>query len=144
MSRKALTWLVVIIVILIGIALYVRSSSVPQGGSQNAEVLQSTETSSSVQPQTGAVKEFTVTGKNFSFDPSTITVNQGDQVKITFVNSGGFHDFRIDGYNVGTSKINGGAQESFEFTADKAGTFEYYCSVGTHRQMGMRGTLTVQ
>ena len=31
-----------------------------------------------------------------------------------------------------------------QFIADKAGTFEYYCFVGNHRQMGMVGTLTVK
>lgn len=89
------------------------------------------------------VKEFIVTGKNFSFSPSTITVNKGDKVKITFVNSEGFHNFKIDEFGVITKQIKSGASETIEFTADKAGSFEYYCSVGSHRVMGMRGTLTV-
>jgi plastocyanin len=91
----------------------------------------------------GAVKEFTVTGKNFSFAPATMAVKQGDRVRITFVNDSGTHDLRVDGYNVGTKVIQGGASETFEFVADKTGSFEYYCSVGQHRQMGMKGTLTV-
>jgi len=89
------------------------------------------------------VKEFTVTGSNFSFAPSTLTVNKGDTVKITFVNSTGFHDLVIDEFGVSTSRINGGQSASITFVADKSGVFEYYCSVGTHRQMGMKGTLTV-
>jgi plastocyanin len=93
---------------------------------------------------TGTVKEFTITAKNFSFAPATMSVKKGDTVKITFVNSQGFHDLRVDGYNVGTKQLNGGAQETITFVADKAGTFEYYCSVGNHRAMGMKGTLTVQ
>ena len=72
-----------------------------------------------------------------------MNVKKGDTVKITFKNTGGMHDLKIDGYTVGTKIIQGGAQETFQFVADKAGTFEYYCSVGTHRQMGMKGTLTV-
>lgn len=92
---------------------------------------------------TASVKEFTVTGSNFKFDPSTITVKKGDKVKITFVNSAGFHDWVLDGY-AKTKQINGGAQEVVEFTADKAGSFEYYCSVGQHRAQGMKGTLIVQ
>src|SRR3989344_1759490 len=39
------------------------------------------------------VKEFTITGDNFSFTPSTITVKKGDRVKITFKNNKGYHDF---------------------------------------------------
>lgn len=91
-----------------------------------------------------AVKEFTIDGSNFKFQPNTIAVNKGDKVKVTFKNTQGFHDFVIDEYNVRTKQINGGAEDMVEFTADKAGTFEFYCSVGQHRQMGMKGTLTVK
>ncbi|MEN9561085.1 MAG: hypothetical protein RIQ56_358, partial [Candidatus Parcubacteria bacterium] len=56
---------------------------------------------------------------------------------------GGTHDFRIEGYDVGTKVIQGSASETFEFVADKAGDFEFYCSVGSHRAMGMKGTFTV-
>lgn len=93
---------------------------------------------------TTGTKEFTVTGKNFSFSPGNLTVKKGDRVKITFVNSAGTHDLKIEGYGVGTKVIQGGATETFEFIADKTGSFEYYCSVGSHRQMGMKGTLIVQ
>jgi plastocyanin len=93
---------------------------------------------------TGAVKEFTVTGKNFSYDLKTITVNKGDRVKITFKNADGFHDLVIDELGVKTKQISGGAQEVVEFTATKAGSFQYYCSVGQHRANGMWGTLTVK
>jgi hypothetical protein len=41
-------------------------------------------------------------------------------------------------------QVGAGASDVVEFTADKAGTFEYYCSVGNHRAMGMKGTLTVK
>ncbi|HVS79795.1 MAG TPA: cupredoxin domain-containing protein [Candidatus Paceibacterota bacterium] len=91
-----------------------------------------------------AEKTFTVSGKNFTFTPSTITVNKGDKVKIVFQNTEGTHSFQIDGYNVGTQTIAAGQEATVEFTADKAGSFQYYCSVGTHRQMGMVGTLVVQ
>lgn len=92
---------------------------------------------------TASVKEFTVSGENFKFTPSTMTVERGDTVRITFNNVGGTHDLRVDGYEVGTKVIQGGTSETFEFVANEAGSFEYYCSVGQHRQMGMVGTLTV-
>ncbi|MFZ2555589.1 MAG: cupredoxin domain-containing protein [Minisyncoccia bacterium] len=93
---------------------------------------------------TTGTKEFTVTGKNFSFSPGNLTVKKGDRVKITFVNDAGTHDLVVDGYEARTQIIKGGARETIEFVADKAGSFEYYCSVGSHRQMGMKGTLIVQ
>lgn len=90
------------------------------------------------------VKEFTVAGANFSFAPSTITVRKGDRVKITLNNTEGFHDLKIDDLNVATKRIQSGEKDTIEFTADKAGSFEYYCSVGHHRDMGMKGTLVVE
>lgn len=89
------------------------------------------------------IKTFTVTGENFSFEPNTLTVKKGDTVRVVFKNEDGFHDFKIDELGVATKQIQGGSEETVEFVADKAGTFEYYCSVGKHRDMGMKGTLTV-
>lgn len=89
------------------------------------------------------MKEITVSNSGMTFNPKTLSVKRGDRVKITFNNTGGTHDLRIDSYNVGTKVIQAGQSESFEFVADKAGSFEYYCSVGNHRAMGMKGTLTV-
>jgi len=91
-----------------------------------------------------AVKEFTVTGENFSFTPSLITVKKGDRVRIIFKNANGLHNLIIDEFNVATKTIQGGNQDTVEFTADKTGSFQYYCSVGTHRAMGMWGTLKVE
>ncbi len=93
---------------------------------------------------TTPVKEFTVTGQNFSFTPSTITVNKGDKVKITFKNTSGFHDFKIDEFGVAAPQAKSPNTSVLEFTANKTGSFQYYCSVGSHRSMGMWGTLTVK
>jgi plastocyanin len=90
------------------------------------------------------VKTFTVKGQNFSFAPNEIKVNKGDQVKIVFENTGGFHDLVIDEFNVKTPTIPTGQSATIQFTADKTGTFQYYCSVSNHRQMGMVGNIIVQ
>ncbi len=92
------------------------------------------------------VKEVVVQGKNFSFTPAEIKVKKGDKVKITFKNTGGFHNFMLDynGKTIGTKTIKADESDSFEFTADTVGSFDYYCSVGNHRQMGMAGKLVVE
>lgn len=110
--------------------------------SESAQPLVSASTTVNV--STGSVKTFTVDGSNFKFVPNQIKVKKGDTVKIIFKNTGGFHDLKIDEFNVGTKQLQDGAQETVQFVADKAGTFEYYCSVGQHRQMGMKGTLIVE
>ena len=90
------------------------------------------------------VREFTISGQNFSFTPSSITVKKGDKVKITFKSIDGFHDFKIDEYGIATQQLKSPAEEVLEFTADKVGNFEYYCSVGSNRAMGMWGTFEVE
>lgn len=92
---------------------------------------------------TAAVKEFTITNAGMTFATKSLTVKKGDPVKITFKNTGGTHDLRIEGYTVGTKVLQANEEETFEFVADRAGSFEYYCSVGNHRANGMVGTMTV-
>lgn len=91
-----------------------------------------------------AVKEFTVIGSPFVFSPASLTVKKGDRVRLTFENAAGTHDWRLDAFGAATSVIGAGQRQTIEFVAATAGTFEYYCSVGNHRAMGMKGTLTVQ
>jgi nitrite reductase (NO-forming) len=71
-------------------------------------------------------------------------VKKGDTVKITFTNNNGTHDLLIDEFKVNTGRIPAGESKTVEFVADKTGTFEYYCSVGQHRKMGMKGNLIVE
>jgi len=115
------------------------------------------ETTSGVTPgTTGAVavrsadaKILTVTGENFKFvidgnDNPDILVKQGDKVRIEFTSTSGFHDWVVDEFNARTEKVRPGNATFVEFTADKKGTFEYYCSVGSHRANGMKGNLIVE
>lgn len=93
---------------------------------------------------TSGVREFTIEGKNVSFSLNEIRVNKGDKVKVTFKNTEGMHDWKLDEFNAKTNVINAGAEESVEFVANQVGTFEYYCSVGSHRALGMKGNLIVE
>lgn len=97
-----------------------------------------------VDASASAVKEIAVEGGMFYFKPNEIKVKKGEKVTITFNNTEGVHDFVIDEFNVKTEKIDAGAKTTVEFTPDKTGSFEFYCSVGSHRQMGMKGTLIVE
>lgn len=90
-----------------------------------------------------ATKTFVVDGSNFKFAPNVLAVNVGDTVKITFKNTQGFHNFAIDEFNVKSKTIPANQTDELTFVASKKGTFEYYCSVATHRKMGMVGKLTV-
>jgi len=90
------------------------------------------------------VKVFNLDASNFKYDVTRIDVKKGAKVKIVLSNSEGFHDWVLDEFNAKTEQIQAGQTTSVEFNADKSGTFEYYCSVGNHRQLGMVGTLIVE
>ncbi len=91
-----------------------------------------------------AVKEFNVQAFRFGFNPSTIEVNKGDKVKITLASSDTTHGFSISEYGI-SETISPGQTKTVEFTADKEGTFAFFCSVycGSGHG-GMRGTLIVR
>ncbi|MDO8469980.1 MAG: cupredoxin domain-containing protein [bacterium] len=118
-------------------------SPVPEQQPGNANAAAGIDTSVSAGGSVGMTKDITVTGRSFSFSPSAITVKKGTVVRLTLKNAGGFHDFVIDELGVRTKQLADGTEETVTFTADKVGNFEYYCSVGNHRAMGMWGTLTV-
>ncbi len=119
-----------------------QQSTIPEVSSQTAGNIDSAE-GEVIDDGDGPVKTFTIEGQNFSFSPSVMSVDQGDTVRVVFKNVGGFHDFTLDEFGAKTKRINTGEEAVVEFVADKTGSFEYYCSVGTHRQFGMKGTITV-
>lgn len=106
------------------------------------EVMNASPSSDTTMEQ-GEVQEFAVSGEPFKFTPDAMTVKKGTTVKVTFTNKEGMHNWVLDEFNAKTNTIAAGKSETVTFVADKVGSFEYYCSVGNHRAMGMVGTLTV-
>lgn len=90
------------------------------------------------------LKEITITGKNFEFSKKEIRVRKGDFVRINFSSTDGIHDWIVDEFNAKTKQVSAGQSSSVDFAADKVGSFEFYCSVGAHRKMGMVGKLIVE
>ena len=98
-----------------------------------------------VEDASGEVREIVVEGNEYSFNPSSITLTQGEKVRLTFNNVGSFpHNFMIDELGVASKTINAGESDTIEFTAGATGTFNFYCGVGNHRDQGMEGSLEVQ
>ncbi len=81
---------------------------------------------------------------SFYFKPSEIKVKKGQTVKIVFHAVSMMHNFSIDAFNVRGPLTRDGDTSTVQFVADKVGTFQYYCAVGNHKQMGQVGTLTVE
>ncbi len=106
--------------------------------------LSAEQTSPTPETEKLVTKTFDLTGKNFAFNQNEIRVKLGDKVKINFQSTQGFHNWSIDDFKAFTKQVNLGESTSVEFVADKSGTFEFYCSVGPHRQLGMIGKLIVE
>jgi heme/copper-type cytochrome/quinol oxidase subunit 2 len=93
---------------------------------------------------TGETKSFVITAKKFSFTPDQITVNRGDNVKLSLTSADVVHGFKLDGYGINKT-LNPGETVTVEFIADKPGTFEFRCSIPCGEgHIVMKGTLAVK
>ena len=81
---------------------------------------------------------------SFYYKPDTITIKKGEKVRINLTAVSMMHDFNIDELGVKVPITKSGSSSFVEFVADKTGTFEYYCSVGSPRAHGQGGKITVE
>ncbi len=88
-------------------------------------------------------REVAVTARRNGFSPARLEVHQNDLVKVTFTAEDAPHSFNVDEYRI-AKRARPGHPAVFEFRADRAGTFSYYCNLssttGTH---DMKGELVV-
>mgnify|MGYP001595003334 CR=1 FL=1 len=119
----------------------------------------------------GDSKQIEVTARDFSFDPTTVTVVAGERYRVVFRNAGNtLHDWTVDGVPVrevvgqssgshdmtamkpdpsdGRTRLHtaaeGGKTAEVVFTPTLPGEYEYWCTVPGHRELGMRGKLVVR
>ena len=85
---------------------------------------------------------YTIYAGNMYYNPSTISITEGDSIR--FINDNGFHDVKITS---GPIKLFlnpcQGECTIGTLVFDLAGTYDYICSIGTHAQQGMIGTIIV-
>lgn len=111
----------------------------------------------------GPAKTIEVTAKNTAFSMKEITIEKGQPVKLVLNNQDGeLHDWAVskieikkaeahdggDSHGHGNKDLHvsaeGGKTGTVEFTATKAGTYEYICTVPGHKESGMLGKLIVK
>lgn len=102
------------------------------------------DTNTTAAAPTPQVREIAVTAKQFTFNPSTIEVNEGDTVKLSITSVDVVHGFSIPEFDVNTT-LRPNQTSTVEFVANKKGTFTFACSVvcGSGHG-GMKGTLVVK
>lgn len=93
------------------------------------------------------VQEFTMTSyyddKGAWFSLKEMKVKQGDIVRVKVTNTKGTHDWVLDEFGI-KQETPANEEVVIEFVADKAGTYEYYCSKPGHRARGQWGKLIVE
>lgn len=89
-------------------------------------------------------REFTIVAKDHVFTPDKMDVSQDDLVKITLRSEDVPVSFAIDAYRI-IKRVSGNTSITFEFRADQAGTFVFYCNLTTDAACkDMKGVLNVR
>jgi cytochrome c oxidase subunit II len=88
-----------------------------------------------------AVHEIQVTLRKYEFGHGSLRVRKGEQVKLVMTAAEHDHGFKLDDFDI-NQRIPKGTTVVVEFTADKAGTFQFRCSsVCGVGHKNMKGTL---
>jgi len=96
------------------------------------------------QDQGPTTRLFSVAAHRYAFEPVRLEVNQDDLVKIELKTADIAHSLTIDEYRI-AKRVGPGQPVTFEFRADRAGTFPYYCNLqGEDGCRQMRGVLVVK
>lgn len=89
-------------------------------------------------------KVFALTARQWRFEPAEIRVKQGEKVRLTVTSVDVTHGFALPDFNVNLN-LEPGKTVGAEFTAEKKGTFTFFCNVYCgqgHREMS--GMLIVE
>jgi uncharacterized cupredoxin-like copper-binding protein len=96
---------------------------------------------------TGSSKTVDLTAVDYKFNPSDVSLNQGD-VTFKLTNDGQQpHSLEIEDVNGQDQEIEGDVQpgDSNTLTVNlPAGKYEFYCPVPGHKELGMEGEITVK
>lgn len=101
------------------------------------------DTSTAGRTEESAGEKITVVGKEFSYDPATLTLKAGQPFTIVLKNTGSIeHDITLDDAKFKLTVPGNNTREK-GLEVDKPGTYQFYCSLPGHKSAGMKGELTV-
>jgi len=91
-----------------------------------------------------AAHEIKMTAKKYEFNPNVVTVKKGERAKLIITATDHEHGFKLEDFKI-DQPLKKGVPTIVEFTADKAGEFQFHCShfcgLGHPK---MKGKLVVQ
>lgn len=129
-----------IVLVVIGLSIFLNGKKKATENQAPTEVTVTPTTVSPIDVVNGAIA---IEAGSFYYKPNLIRVKKGEKIKVTLNAVSMVHNFNIDEFNVKGPNTQSGASSTIEFTADKAGEFEFYCSIGQHRANGQVGKLIV-
>jgi uncharacterized cupredoxin-like copper-binding protein len=94
----------------------------------------------------GGASALGVQETEFKLTPANPTVKAGT-VRIAVSNAGQTtHQLEVEGPSgeVRSAVLQPGQSDTLKVKLDKAGSYEWYCPIDNHKQMGMKGEITVQ
>jgi heme/copper-type cytochrome/quinol oxidase subunit 2 len=91
------------------------------------------------------IRTIDVVASRYRFEPSVISVSEGERIRLRLRSADRDHQFAIKGFGVKVLIPKSGTAATVDFVADRAGTFEFtcaeYCGTG---HSGMKGRLVVR
>ena len=88
--------------------------------------------------------ELTLVASNFQYVPDRLEVSQDDLVRITIRSEDNTYSFAVDEYRI-IRRVPAGDSTTFEFHADRPGTFRFYSNLTSDdRHAEMQGQLVVR
>jgi heme/copper-type cytochrome/quinol oxidase subunit 2 len=88
-------------------------------------------------------RDFALIARDHQFTPNRIEVTKDDLVRITLTSEDRPYSFAIDAYHI-LKRVGAGKTIVFDFRADQAGAFAFYCNLTSDPGCrDMRGTLVV-
>jgi heme/copper-type cytochrome/quinol oxidase subunit 2 len=89
-------------------------------------------------------RDVSIVARDHQFVPNRVEVTQDDLVRITLTSEGRAYSFAIDAYRI-SKRAGAGQTIVFDFRADQAGEFTFYCNLTSDPGCKeMKGTLVVK
>jgi uncharacterized cupredoxin-like copper-binding protein len=120
-------------------------SSTTSAGAATTSSTESSTESSTTASGGGGGETVDLTETEYKIDPADPTIKAGS-VTFSIKNAGSqAHDVQIEGNGVEETSDTLAPGSSGELTVDlQPGSYEMYCTIDGHRDLGMEGTVTVQ
>jgi heme/copper-type cytochrome/quinol oxidase subunit 2 len=98
----------------------------------------------SAQDQAPNRHELSLVARDFRWTPNRIELSQDDLVRLTIRSEDIAYSFAVDEYRI-VRRVPAGGTTSFEFRADRPGTFRFYSNLTSDRAHAeMQGQLVVR